>query len=659
MPSGPRVEDLLRYERIRELDAHPTERRIAYTVENADEANDSYQSAIWIVDADGGSPRRMTAGLSRDNSPKWSPDGKTIAFLSNRAGGIQVYLLPAEGGEATQVGNFQQGVVDITWSPDGGSLAVIAVLPNAPVSLSGDNAPATTGQIEIVSRLPYKLDGMGYTLGEVTHLFVMDAATGNARQLTSGPFEVRAAEWSPDGRQIYIGRTREGRLAHRTDIWSIDVSTKEARQITQDIGMAQTPKCAPQCAQEGQYVVFTGSRHEGDAQVRLWLYDVASEEVRCVGGDALEVVDGQSISWDRDGRGVLLLAARRGIQEVAHIALEDGAYDTVAAADGHISGFKRLHDDAVAAFAESVSKLNQLYLYERESAPRALTALNAWWRDRRAPRVAYRQFSVPDGDGGMEAVDGWVIRPPGDDRPGPLLIDVHGGPASYVLLSYASHPYWQSLADAGWTILALNAVGSSSYGREFSNRLRERWGELDLPQHLAAASTLEEEGVCDGRRAIAGKSYGGYASAWAVTHARCFRAAVVMAPVADIEAHYGSSDSGYYADEYEMVGRPLEGADDENREPYSRASPRRYTSHVVTPTLMLHGKDDQRCPVTQSEDFFVRVMTTSEAPAELVLYPGESHHFLETGKPSVRVDVGKRIVQWLTHWIERELPTRS
>jgi len=233
----------------------------------------------------------------------------------------------------------------------------------------------------------------------------------------------------------------------------------------------------------------------------------------------------------------------------------------------------------------------------------------------------------------------------------PLLSDVHGGPASYALLDYDSNVYWQCLCSQGWAVLLLNAVGSSSYGREFCERLSGHWGELDLPQHLAAVAQLQNEGLCDERVTIAGKSYGGYLASWAVGHSDAFRAAVVMAPVGNIETHYGTSDGGYYADPLYVDAVPRF-----DRERARALSPLQHIEKATTPTLFMQGSNDERCPKCQSEELFVSLMRAGRTEAELVLYPGQDHHFLGEGAPSVRQDAAERIVDWITRHVRQPAP---
>ena len=277
-----------------------------------------------------------------------------------------------------------------------------------------------------------------------------------------------------------------------------------------------------------------------------------------------------------------------------------------------------------------------------QAAERELTDMNAWWRERTDIQAEVRAFDVPDGKGGTEKIEGWLLRRADAEGPGPLLNDVHGGPASYALLDFDTNVFWQVLCSKGWSVLALNAVGSSSYGREFCDRLAGHWGEYDLPQHLAALKSLEAEGICDDRLAISGKSYGGFFSAWTIGHTEQFGAAVVMSPVGNIETHYGTSDGGYYADPFYLGTTPRF-----DREFARKLSPLQYVERASTPTLFMQGAEDERCPKCQSEEMFVSLMRAGDTPTELVLYPGENHSFLGQGAPSCRADAAARIVDWI------------
>jgi dipeptidyl aminopeptidase/acylaminoacyl peptidase len=399
---------------------------------------------------------------------------------------------------------------------------------------------------------------------------------------------------------------------------------------------------SPKWSPDGLSVAFCGTQEEGDAQTNLFLLEFGSGRVRQLGDGDLQVADPQSLCWEADSRGLLFTRQHRGRHQVMRIAVEGGQLDE------RVGGHRQ-----IGAFSAAAGAL--FYTIEHPSQPsevhacvddgggeRQLSDFNPWWKERTPILAETWNFQVPDGLGGTETIEGWLLRAEGSKGPQPLLNDVHGGPASYALLDFDNNVYWQVLCARGWAVLALNAVGSASYGREFCERLAGHWGEYDLPQHLAALQQLRDEGVCDDRVAIAGKSYGGYLSGWAIGQTRTFRAAVVMAPVGNIETHYGTSDGGYYADPYYMG---TQGQFD--RKLAKELSPMMHVEKATTPTLFMQGADDERCPKCQSEELFVSLMRAGSTPTELVLYPGEDHHFLGEGMPSVREDAARRIIDWV------------
>jgi dipeptidyl aminopeptidase/acylaminoacyl peptidase len=636
-------EDLFAFRSIEDVDCVRGVDLAAFVVLTISRADDTYLSAIWTVPLSGeGQPRQLTAGTAMDDHPRWSPDRQHLAFVSDRGGSPQVYLIRKDGGEAWRASDFSAGVLSFEWAPDGKQLCVIATVKVDPDARGAPSDPPNSDSgPQIAWRLPYKADGLGYLLNQETHLFVFDVERRTSRRMTYGPFEVRSAQWSPDGASIAYTRTRTGRFAHRTDVWLLDARSGESRQLTHDVATTQYPRWSP----DGRSIAFGGSAEEGDSQTRPWRVSVDGGDERPIGDDTLELALGQNLYWLPDGETLLAIIARRGRQEVVSIGVRDGAVSRRVTGERHIM---QLGVGERLAFASSsLHEPSELYVSDADGRnEKRVTDLNAWWRERAAPRVEARRFDVPDGDGGREQIDGWLILP-AQRAPGPLplVVDVHGGPQSYVDFEYPRHVYWPVLWSRGWAVLALNTVGSSSYGPQFARRLRRRWGELDLGQHLAAIDQLQKEGIADERLAITGKSYGGYLSAWAISKTHRFKAAVVSAPVTNIDSHFGTSDSGYYVTPYAMAGEPQL-----DRETSRRLSPMETVHQATTPTLILQGKDDERCPICQSEELFATLMRAGETPVEMVLYPGANHHLAERGRPSYRLDYFNRLVDWLERW---------
>ncbi len=617
----------------------------ACAVRSVDREQDGYISKIWRYPLDGGAATQLTHGPGTDQGVQWSPRGDQLAFISDRGGTTQVYLLPRDGGQARQCGEFQGAVSEIKWTPAGDALIVMAAVsvdPDWRGGRAGGRTPAKRSSTapEVAWRLPYKSDGGGYMLAREIHLFRLDVKTGEIRQLTDGPFDVMAYAISRDGRSLAYARTREGRFAHRTDLWRCTIDGKNAVQLTRDHAMVMEPVWSP----DGERIAFTGSVDEGDAQANAWCVE-GKGEVRRIGGDSLCAADPTSLHWNDDGRSLLLAEAFRGRHRVVRVPLKGGEPEVLVDGDVQFGAFCPAGEQLVYS-AEHPARPSELFACQRHDGgnQRQLGDLNGWWKERTPIRA---EFEVPDGRGGTEKIEGWLLRAEGKEGPMPLLNDVHGGPASYALLDFDTNVFWQVLCSSGWAVLALNAVGSATYGREFCDRLQGRWGDADLPQHLAAVRQLQQENVCDQRVAISGKSYGGYLSAWAIGHTQLFRAAVVMAPVGNIETHYGTSDGGYYADPLYMGSKSKF-----DRALARKLSPLHAIEKAKTPTLFLQGKEDERCPKCQSEELFVSLRCAQEeTPAELVLYPDEGHTFLGEGKPSVRADAAGRIVDWLTRHV--------
>jgi dipeptidyl aminopeptidase/acylaminoacyl peptidase len=661
MPQRFDPEDLLLEQRITDIHCLPGQPLAVCAVKSIDRETQRYDVSLWTFSLDSGEARRFTSSTSRDECPRWSPDGRQIAFLSDRdkAGTPQVHLMPFDGGEARALTRLSRGAAHIAWRPDGRHLLAIGNVTVDPDDRADgcerdDGAKAEAPDPEapqLCWRLPYKLDGTGYLLDTRMHLFLVDAASGEARQLTRGDFDVLHAGWAPDGRRFCYSRTRsDSGEEHCTDIWMMEVGEDGAPGAATRLSFEQANSSAPSWSPDGRWIVFSGSEEAGDAQARLWLIDVGQRQVRPLGEDSIEVMPGD-LQWHADSGQVAFIQVRRGLQQVATIRVPEGTVTVVD--DGERQVAKLAANDRLVYASEAADSPLELYCSGwRDDAPRQLSHFNAWWKERTVPRVAYRRFDVPDGEGGTEPVDGWLLAPAeAPDGPVRLLVDVHGGPASYALLQFSTHPHWQVLCSRGWAVLALNTVGSSSYGRRFSERLRSRWGELDLPQVLAAVKQLQHEGLADARVAITGSSYGGYLSAYAVGHCDVFRAAVVCAPVANMESHFGTSDSGYYADAYSSEGEP-----EDQRRLLARLSPMSTIEQVRTPTLFLQGTADERCPRGQSEELFVKLRRSGGAATEMVLYPGGSHHVFGSGKTDHRVDIQRRILDWLERWIDEPLP---
>lgn len=644
-----RVEDLYLHCSIEGIKASARHQRVVYVCSRPDEGSNAYRSVLWLLDLETRNPpRALTSFDAQASSPALSPDGDSVAFLSKRGDdqSQQIYVIGIDGGEArrvTQADRESLSSID-GWSSDGKRLLVTVSVPFAEDERDDPGQPE--GERPVVARImPYKQDGSGSIVGKRKHLRAVDVDTGAFSNITDGDYDVSAARWSSDGKRLAYVRSREDTQRHLRDLWIADADGGGARRVTRNLASVEAPQWSP----DGRSIAFGGSRTAGDSLSHLWVLDVDGSGVdgsdpRMPAGEDLQL-EGSHIAWHPSGERIAVVASARGMLDIAVVHVDDGTVRHAERRLRHVLSLGASQETLVYAAATMRWPVELHASTWDGEDERRITSANRDWASRRdRPRVSLRSFTVPDGGGGTEEIDAWILRPAGDgEGPFPLLMDMHGGPQTVAMIDFPNHVYWYALCSKGWMIVAPNAVGSAGYGDDFAKRLRGRWGELDLPQYLAILDTLRREGLADHRVACAGKSYGGFLSAWAVGNSNAFRAAVVSAPVANVESHTGTSDTGYYVTPYAM------GAEiDEDRERYQRLSPVEYCNEVACATLLLQGQDDQRCPVGQSEELFASLVRHSRMPCTLVVYPGGSHDMAASGNPKHRVDYHQRIVDWVS-----------
>jgi dipeptidyl aminopeptidase/acylaminoacyl peptidase len=640
--SAIRPADLFDHVKIIALNAVTSSSVVAFVTSQPDRGSDGYNSALWALHTDGGrcDARQLTHEGSA-SSPKVAPGGDRIAFLSSRQGTHpKAYLISLDGGEADPVPNV--GDLEIVqllqWSSDGTRLLVLATLPYAEDGQDDINHAARP---HVIQYAPFKLDGGGYTVGFRRHLFeVRVDGSAPPRALTSGDFDVAGGAWSPDGLRLAYTASSGGTQRHRSNLWLIEMDAP-ARPLTTHMATVM----GPVWSNTGTRLAFAGNTVEGDSASYLYVWD--EEQVAGpLGPNPLETGE---IIWSPDDARLAAVASDQGLFPIMDIG-----------ADGSAPALRDLGQVQVSLLAASGSGpvcvysswcvLDEVYLLSWDSRTPSCcaTSINRALSDRLRMHCELERFEVPDGEEGAETIDVWVFSP-WEQQEGelPLLVDMHGGPHSVALMDFASHVYLYALVASGWRVIAPNAVGSSGYGEDFADRLRGRWGRLDFPQVQSVVRQLRDAGRAAPFVAAAGKSYGGFLSAWSIANGPEFSAAVISAPVANVASHSGTSDSGYYVGPYSMGGEM-----DDVRERYDALSPVEYFGKVRRPILLLNGDQDQRCPVGQAEELFTRLLRLGCPHAAMVVYPGGTHSLAASGRPSHREDYHRRVVDFLVESFE-------
>ena len=646
-----RPEDLLRFRTIGDVALSPDGSRVAFTVSAIDAAADDYRTRVWAGRI-GEEPRELTPGPKKDSAPRFSPDGKWLAFLSDREREKpQLYVMPAAGGDARRLTDLPLGAMPASWSPDSTRLLFAARVPNAPLPAEAEAKKRWEQRVRHITRAQYKADGQGYTFDARSHLFVADVASSTVRQITDGDADERAETWSPDGRRITFVRNRTGKTDYnQSDLFVANADGSNEKQILRDVGRPTSPSWSPDGKTIAFYAYDEAKPFLGDPMVRTWVVSADGGAARCVTKDFDHHVallppptTTPGPSWSADGATLTACYAVRGDVHVVRTRVADGKTETLIGGERQVT-YLASAGGRLAYVAGDPRDPAELFTSDLNGkGEQRLTHLNdALVAELGAPIPVRRIFDTPNGK-----IEGWVITPKNAKGPAPLIVDIHGGPAGFAGdLFSLTYFFKYVLASQGWAVLSLNPTGSGSYGKAHAHGIRGRWGEHDLPEQMAAIDALVKDGIADPKRlAVAGYSYGGFMTSWTIGHSDRFKAAVVGAPVVDQESFHGTSDIGMWFAQWELNAEFPKG-----RETLRKFSPLTYVDKVTTPTLVVHGEADERCPIGQGEQLFAALLACGKVPTEFVRYPGGSHLFIASGRPSHRVDINTRIIDWVTRY---------
>lgn len=666
----------------------PDGRRIAYALESNDRAANERHTAIWLLDTETGATTQFTSGAKRDHSPRWSPDGTHLAFISNRDGKEgQVYVMPAHGGEARQLTHMKHGTSDPFWSGDGTWIGFESeVHPDEPPFAPDEHDTAArereaqrekdeADRPRIITRLQYRWDGKGYFEGR-THLFRVTIDDGRVEQLTDGDFDSTDGVCSPDGRTIaFISDRTDERDANMTsDLWLLDLQTRDLRCLTAATHSISHLAWSP----DGTRIAFLAESKITDHAVYNTALLIANRDSGQITTNLLAALDrsadigtygdipSPSMSapaWSPDGSALYVLSQRRSGVDVLRVPAAGGAASTVVnSEDAHLAQLA-LSPDATCLYTlradptslwdihqyaldDGTSDTPVLQPFDVESNPtipaRLLTTVNAIVTEQRI-LVAPEQFTFPSFDG--QQIDGWLYRPAQAEGNVPLVLWVHGGP--HGAFGQTFYMQAQMLTGLGYAVLHTNPRGSTGYGEAFAQACDHDWGGGDYRDVLAAVDAAIARGGIDPERlAVMGTSYGGYMTNWIVGQTGRFKAAVTINSVTNLFTSFGTGDidSVWASGDY---GWPWE------REAFYRErSPITYAARVTTPIRIIAAEEDYRCPIAQSEEYYTWLKKLGNVPVDFVRLPRASHGVFAS--PRQRVRRMECVFEWITRYCPAE-----
>jgi dipeptidyl aminopeptidase/acylaminoacyl peptidase len=651
-------DDIYRFRWIDHVRLTPTADRVAYVVRWADRDAVEYRSRVYVRGLDGEDLLfQATGGPQTDAAPEWAPDGRRLAYVGRKGFTTQVFVLDPAAGEARQLTAVPLGATSPRWSPDGSMVAFLGTVIGHPEGVVADPRPPEGGAeaaprtpiARVVQGFDYSYDGRGYFDGRRPHLFVVKAEGGDAIQLTQGRWQVESFDWSPDSTSLVVaGDAETDNDLHVTrSLYVVSAGGGELRKIAGDLDLG-----APAWSPKGDLIAFAAPTHVAAGLYdRIWLVSPAGGDQRCI-TSAHDVCAGDQcitdmraghayhLGWDEAGNRIYFQAARPGRTALCSVDVGGEEVREEVGGDREVFDFD-VRNAVIAYLAAESSAPGDLHVVDARGE-RRLTRLNPWFDERALALPEPMRFEASDG----LPIEGWLLKPPGFDpaRKWPLVMEIHGGPHGEY--STAFFHEFQILTGMGFLVFYANPRGSGGYGEEFMKAVVQDWAGKDYDDLMTALDQLiERTGFVDTERmGVAGGSYGGFMTNWAVGHTDRFAAAVAMRSICDFVSDYATSDIPVWG---ELEFGPIKWSDPRKQ---WEMSPLKYVENVRTPLLLTHGEIDLRCPIHQAEEMF-GALRLLRRPVELVRFPEEAHDLSRTGRPDRRVERLRRITGWFERYL--------
>jgi len=670
MPSKKKLttaEDLYRFELIKEIQVSPDGGNIAYVLQRVNKPNEKKFANIWIVPTASGAPRQFTYGDHVDTHPRWSPDGSEIAFISNRGdeSQSQIYIIPFSGGEARKLTDLKGSIAGFTWAPDGKSLAMMFQKKDKEI-IEREKNPERK-KLGVVDRhydrLFYKADGGGFNSSERLHIWLVNARTGKAKQLTDHDvFDEWSPVFTPDGKHILFSSVRTpdpDMSVYDQKFYLIPVKGGKIKEFPIfEKGEPHLPSFSP----DGKWLAFLGNEGEGDwwKNRRLWItpangkgkpvcltdhldWDLYQTNIN----DVIGAVQMIKPTWSSDGKWIYFQVSRHGNTCLSKINVESREVENVIDMEGCVGAYGFDDDQSKLCYYHvTLTDIGQIHVRNMDTGKeKKLTKVNEQFL-KRIDLGEIEEFWFKGSDG--NDLQGWILKPPGFNprKKYPSILEIHGGP----LMMYGNmfmHEFYY-LAANGYVVYFCNPRGGQGYGEKHAKAIWNGWGGKDYDDLMKFANIIARKPWIDkDRMGVTGGSYGGYMTNWIVGHTNRFAAAVTQRSVSNILSMWGTSDFNWIF-QIPFGNKPPW----ENLNNMWKQSPMKYVGNVKTPTLVIHSEMDLRCQIEQGEQFFVALRTLG-VDTEFVRFPGEPHGLSRGGRTDRRISRLKHILRWFDRYLKK------
>jgi len=642
--------DIFGLEYVSDPQIAPDGKRIVYVRKSMDIMKDSQRSNLWIMDSDGGNHRPIASSAENFFSPRWSPDGSRLAYVSSEEGTVQIYLRWMDSGQVARLTDLTSAPSALSWSPDGRQIAFTMAVAAEAAKPFGEMPKKPEGaewapEVRVIDQLNYRADGLaGFLPAEYEQVFVVPSDGGTPRQLTSGNFNHGSIlSWGPDSKTLYLAANRNDDWAYEPveiELFAVAVTDGSINQLTHRAGPDRNPRVSP----DGRMIAYLGY----DDQERI--YENTRAYVMNIDGSNSRVIPAGldrsigDLQWAGDNKGLIIQYDDGGESRIAHLSLT-GDLRILANNTGGTSlgrpyaggSFSVARNGSVAFNQASPQRPAELAVVDSRGNGETISHLNDDLLGHKTLGKVEEMHVASSFD--QRDVEGWILYPPGytDDRKWPLILEIHGGPVANYGPRFSAEG--QLYAAAGYVVLFMNPRGSDSYGDDFANLIHHNYPGQDYDDLMTGVDALIKRGIANPDQLyVTGGSGGGVLTAWIVGKTNRFKAAVVAKPVINWTSFNLTSDGPAYFSRYWFGAFPWE-----DQEQYWRRSPLSLVGNVTTPTMLLTGESDYRTPIGETEQYYL-ALKLRKVDTAMVRVPEASHGI--AGRPSNLVAKVVNILGW-------------